>query len=335
MDHALLGVAALKGHNKGAVRKKTDQACRAERIGHPYALFRWVCPEQTGNLSNPGVIIPTNARTKGRTVLTRSLNHQRKVSVGVLALALLVSTIAWPARGADEKPPENKDLPKILLAAPLGISPGVPAKLTFRGLKLEALTDIRFGDAKLSAKIVNKGAAAPPNGQEAPRSGDTQVEVEISLPAETPAGTIVVVAQNAAGESQPYALLVNGAVPPVPEVEPNDGFTQAQPATIGTVIEGSVHQNQNVDVFRVDSRAGQKLLIEVFAARHGSVLDSVLTVYDAKRRLLATNDDQSGTADSRLEWTCPAEGPYYVVLQDAHDQGGPAHPYRLSITARE
>lgn len=254
---------------------------------------------------------------------------------GFLVRALCASAICICALGADEKKPENKDLPRILVASTLGISPGSLAKVTFRGLKLDGVTEVRFGASNLAGKIVKKEAAAPPNQQEAARVGDTQLEVEITLPAETPAGTIDVVALNPTGVSQAYSLVVNGPTPPLLETEPNDGFAQAQTVAIGRIIEGAIHQNQNVDVFRIDVRAGQKLVIEVFAARHGSALDSLLSLYDANRRLLATNDDQPTTTDSRLEWTCPTDGPYYVVLMDAHDQGGPAHVYRLSIAVRE
>ena len=39
--------------------------------------------------------------------------------------------------------------------------------------------------------------------------------------------------------------------------------------------------------------------------------------------------------DSRLEVTLPRDGPYYVSVIDAHDQGGPAHVYRLIVRSRK
>ena len=55
-------------------------------------------------------------------------------------------------------------------------------------------------------------------------------------------------------------------------------------------------------------RAGQRLVCEVLAARHGSALDSLLTLYDADGRQVATNDDTAGSTDSRLEVTLPRDG---------------------------
>jgi len=73
----------------------------------------------------------------------------------------------------------------------------------------------------------------------------------------------------------------------------------------------------------------------VLAARYGSALDSILTLYDADGHTVASNDDLDGTTtDSRLEVTLAKAGVYYVSLIDAHDTGGPAHVYRLSIRAK-
>jgi hypothetical protein len=97
------------------------------------------------------------------------------------------------------------------------------------------------------------------------------------------------------------------------------------------MIDGRIDQPQDVDVFRIEGQAGQKLVCEVLAARHGSALDSILTLYNAAGRVVATNDDHGGSADSRIEVALPEAGAYYLSLQDAHDQGGPAHVYRLVI----
>ena len=48
-------------------------------------------------------------------------------------------------------------------------------------------------------------------------------------------------------------------------------------------------------------------------------------------QFIAQHDDMSGTTDSRIEQMLPA-GKYFIVLQDAHDRGGEAHPYRLIVT---
>jgi hypothetical protein len=229
----------------------------------------------------------------------------------------------------DEKKPEKKDGPRVMVTLPLGLVPGTTSKVSIRGLKLGAATAVRFTDPKVTAKLLKTGPAPLAKDQQAAQFGDTQVEVEVTLPKDTAAaaGSFVVVTPD--GETPPHSLLVETSIPVVPEKEPNNGFREAQPIQLPQVIEGGIQQPQDVDVFRFEGKAGQRVVLEVLAARHGSALDSVLTLYDAEGRELAANDDADGSADSRLEATLPRDGVYYVSLLDAHDQGSPVHVYRL------
>ena len=51
----------------------------------------------------------------------------------------------------------------------------------------------------------------------------------------------------------------------------------------------------------------------------------------AKATLLASADDSPADRDPRLAFTLPADGRYFLVVQDAHDQGGPAYGYLLQV----
>ncbi len=133
------------------------------------------------------------------------------------------------------------------------------------------------------------------------------------------------------GETRPHRLLVETTLPVAKEKEPNDGFRQAQSVTLPVVVEGAIERPRDVDVFQFEGRAGQKVQFEVLAARHGSPLDSILTLYNAAGEQLAVNDDFEGSVDSRLEVVLPADGKYHVVLMDAHDSGSPIHVYRLLL----
>jgi hypothetical protein len=178
-------------------------------------------------------------------------------------------------------------------------------------------------------KIVSQGKANVPD-KNPDKVGDTQVVVDVTLPAEqkTPVSFVVVTEQ---GATKPHQLLVDVSAPLVKEKEPNDGFRQAQPVQIPQIVEGAIERPRDVDVYRIDGKAGQRLLIEVQAARHGSPLDGQLTLYDAKGQEVAGNDDHGGSLDPRLEVTLPRDGVYYLSLLDAHDTGSPLHVYRLVV----
>jgi hypothetical protein len=226
-----------------------------------------------------------------------------------------------------------KEGPKLLVPIPLGVPPGIPTRLTFRGLRLDTVTEVRCQAPKATAKLLSKGKAGVPRPEEAPRLGDTQVEMELTLPPDYPGRTVTVSVVTPAGESPAQPLLVERD-PILAEKEPNNGFREAQPVVLPLELQGTVGQPQDVDVFRIEARAGQRLVLEVFAARFGSPLDPLLTLYDAAGRIVARSDDVDGSTDARIEITLPGDGAYLLEVADANDQGGPQYLYRLSARPR-
>ena len=251
-----------------------------------------------------------------------------------LAVPLLVAALPL-LLAQDKKPAEKKDAPAVIVALPLGVPAGKPAKVTLRGLRLDTATEVRFKAAKAHVRILKKGKAAVPDKQEAKQVGDTQIEIEVTLPADVPEGMVEFTVVTPAGESAAHKLIVEKTIPVLAEKEPNNGFKQAQAIALPQAVDGVIAQNQDVDVFRFQGKAGQRVLIEVLAARYGSPLDSFLSLHDAAGRLLATCDDIEGSTDSRIELTLPRDGAYFASIIDAHDTGGPAHGYRLVVRERK
>jgi hypothetical protein len=135
------------------------------------------------------------------------------------------------------------------------------------------------------------------------------------------------------GESPPHAVLID-RTPIVAEKEPNDGFKQAQAVALGQTIQGTISRPTDVDTFRFEGKAGQKVVLEIHAARLGSPLDSVLTLYDSTGAIIDTSDDIEGSTDSRIEATLPRTGSYHVAVSDANDQGAANFLYRLTVRVK-
>ena len=226
---------------------------------------------------------------------------------------------------------QEADKPVVKVATTLGVLPGSTTKLLLRGLKLDDAKEIKCSDGKSTAKILGQGNADTMNMQDAKKVGDRKVEIELTVPAETPVGEVGLVVVTGKGESEPYKLFIGGDLPIVEDKEPNDGFRQAQAIAVPQLVTGTIHGDRNVDVFVIDGQANQKLHCEVLAARRGSNLDAILSLYNERGVVLASNDDTPESPDAQLEVTLPVAGKYFLVLQDAHDLGGQAHPYRLIV----
>jgi len=126
------------------------------------------------------------------------------VFIAILALCPL-------SNAAEEKKPEKKkEPPRIVVVLPLGIIPGVTNKIKIRGLNLTNVTELRFSGITepVDFKIKSSGKAEVPKEQDAKKSGDTQLDVELKLPENTARGTNVFRVVSPDGESEPHVLVV-------------------------------------------------------------------------------------------------------------------------------
>jgi len=277
---------------------------------------------------------------------------------------------------AQNQAPQNQapaEPPEVLFAVPFAV-PYVPpgneaaaVKVVLRGLRLDNPTEVRVsaasggaasggtasggtasGGTVASAKIVSSGVAAVPDKFDPKRVGDRQVEIALTMPGEPPVdGRLELRVVTAAGVSPPYRILVDGGPPAVAEKEPNDGFDTAQAIDLvpGTSmkLDGSIHESRNVDVYRFEGRAGERLRGELIAARQGGPLDAFATLFDESGSIVFQADDAEDadaaggpvtSPDPRWDTVLPRTGRYYLSLQDAHDRGSVLHPYRLILEKR-
>ncbi len=127
-------------------------------------------------------------------------------------------------------------------------------------------------------------------------------------------------------------LFTIGSFPEMQEEEKNDSIDTAQviksePITINGTLTGA-----DRDFFRVSGKAGEHRVFEIEARRCGSAIDPVLEIYDGKGQLLARNEDAPGIGvDSRLDYTFPREGDYYVEVHDARFSRQEQNFYRLKM----
>ncbi len=136
----------------------------------------------------------------------------------------------------------------------------------------------------------------------------------------------------------PFAV---DSLPECREAEPNGQQAEAQQVSAPVIVNGRIHQPDDVDVFCFEGRAGAEIVAEVSARRLNSPLDSVLKLTDASGQQLAANDDYEDKAagltthqaDSRLTLRLPTDGKYFLHLTDMQHQGGPEYAYRLRISA--
>ncbi|MFL5341757.1 MAG: hypothetical protein ACJ8F7_16555 [Gemmataceae bacterium] len=246
-------------------------------------------------------------------------------------IALTAVAAMLPEALAQKKKPDAKDRPQLVLADPFVVTAGKPTKITLRGLRLDGITELRCHEPKSGGRLQSTPAKSGVDAKFLNQLGDMQVQVEITAAPELAGSDLVVSVVGEAGESSLLRLFVDDGGPTVPEKEPNNGFHHAQPVPVSCVITGAIQNPHDVDVFRFEGQPGEQLLLTVQAARYGSPLDPVLTVYDSRGQVLAVSDDTPRTENAQLRLTLPRAGGYFVALADSNDQGGALFKYRLQV----
>jgi hypothetical protein len=132
-----------------------------------------------------------------------------------------------------------------------------------------------------------------------------------------------------------------GTLPEVGERELNNTAASAHPLKLPVVVNGRIDRPGDTDVFRIEGKMRDQIVVSVDARRLNSPLDSVLRIADSTGRQIAFNDDDEDKgdgltthhADSRLMVKVPADGAYFIYLVDAQHSGGPEYGYRLRVSA--
>jgi hypothetical protein len=241
----------------------------------------------------------------------------------------LLNAIA--AGAADKMAPAQVGPPEVVVCLPLGAGPGTNT-VRVRGINLTNATGIRFSQAVtgLEAVIKSKGAAKIPDKQEAKQVGDTELEVQLRIPPGLTNELIQFSVVTPLTNSAPHSLRILPSAIHVPEREPNGGFRAAQELKLPAMVDGGIEKPLDVDVYSFMAPAGKRIRAEIIAARLGSPLDSLVTLFDEQGHSLSTNDDSVGR-DSVLDVKLPAAGRYFLSVQDANDLGGPVHAYLLDV----
>lgn len=248
-----------------------------------------------------------------------------------IAALLGLSTVPLVMLAALLPAQDKKQPPQIKVVAPFGLVREATATVLIRGFNLSDATEIRFPDLKPApvVKIKSKGAAPAADRLSNDKIGNTQLEVEITLPPGAPLRPTPFIVVGPNGQSEAKQILVLDETKTIPEKEPNDGFAGAQQISLGQTITGILSPGQKTDVFSFAGKAGQKIRIQTQAIRFGSPLDPFLLLHNSDGQLLAEIDDGLEVSDPILEFTFVKDGTYFLTILDAHDIASPLHSYVL------
>jgi hypothetical protein len=184
--------------------------------------------------------------------------------------------------------------PTITNVSPRGLQIGQPTTLVVTGTDLSA--DLRIvSAAKIASQTIKPGAKAD------------RVEIEVTLEGATSPGLYAFRVAHAGGISGPVVLGVDRL-----KQRAFEGTLSELPGAWSGVVGGA-----QVLQTKLQGKKGQRLVIDVEAARLGSGLKPVVRLNDARGKQIAWSPPRSGLGgDARIDTKLPADGEYSLELQD-------------------
>jgi len=106
---------------------------------------------------------------------------------------------------------------------------------------------------------------------------------------------------------------------------------QPQPMTLPACVTGCIREPKEQHAFQFNAAKGTAWRFSIDSRKLGSALDAELRLVDADGKALATVDDVVGAADPVLDWKCPVDGTYRILVSDLYGAASEQHFYRLNV----
>jgi len=198
---------------------------------------------------------------------------------------------------------------------PRGGGRGIAVQVTFHGRSLENPREILFYQPGIKAT----------DFESLPKPGDG-FKVRFQIARDCPLGEHVLRVRTATALSDAVTFWVS-PFPTVYESETkigeNDTIAKAQPVPLNSTVEGQILPGPDMDrdLYRVDVEQGQRISVEVEAARLGTLhfggeSDLAVRILDADGKELGKNDDSAlYVQDPVLSILAPHTGRYYIEIR--------------------
>ena len=213
--------------------------------------------------------------------------------------------------------PDTMAQPTLSRMTPSAVGAGKPAEVTLFGAKLDWPLQVW---SSLPGKIE---LIAPKDSKQ-----NDRIQCKITLDAGVPVGIGGIAVGNKMGVSDILLVMVDDLTTVVDNGK-NHSWQAAQSVNQPAAIDG-VCEGKQFDYYKVAVKKGQRLSVEVVAARLNSKMDPVLRILDTSgQERLAVDDDLGLGADCRLGLTASEDTEYLIEVGDNKYLAG--NRYRLRI----
>ncbi|MBX6312933.1 MAG: PPC domain-containing protein, partial [Isosphaeraceae bacterium] len=204
---------------------------------------------------------------------------------------------------------------------PRGAVRGTKRRVTLTGNGVGRAEAVVFPEPGVSATILPR---------EKPDPNKLDIEVDIAPEARVGLHRFGVRTPLGTPSFQTFAV---SADPEAAEAEPNEDPVRTKIVPLPATLLGTIDRPGDLDHFRFEARAGQRLVFETLARGMGSNLDGSLAILDEAGHVLAESQESGGGSDPLLFFEAPRAGVFTLRVVDAQFGGSGNHFYRIRAGA--
>lgn len=130
------------------------------------------------------------------------------------------------------------------------------------------------------------------------------------------------------GKSSAFVAALVTATSEFADAEPNDTAETATPFTLPSGLNGRFLKLKDRDFWKFEATKGQRILFTAQTRSLGSPSEVTLQLRDAKGTAIASST-ASDAGEGSVTNTIPADGTYFLVVDELIRRGGPQHAYRI------
>jgi Bacterial pre-peptidase C-terminal domain len=231
-----------------------------------------------------------------------------------IALLLILSLVSLESRVAAKDEVKNNP-PQISSVFPQGARCGSQLEVTINGQNLSRTTKIIFSDPGVSARLL--------------KTANTRVSVKLEIASHAPIGPHYFRLVTPRGSSNLLIFRV-GDLLETEEAEPNDTFEKGNRIEPPVTINARMAADEDIDMYRFQAAAGERLIFDLLAARNGSGGDLAMTLLDARGHIVKHSEDHF-LWDPFISFTFKEAGEYFLAIRPLDGRGNPDFAYQLTI----
>ncbi len=150
----------------------------------------------------------------------------------------------------------------------------------------------------------------------------------VTATAPTNATRLALSAKFPGGKSSAFVAALVTRTAEFSEAEPNDNAETASPFTLPGGLNGRFLKPKDRDFWKFAAQKGQRVLFTAQTRSLGSASEVMLQLRDAKGTAIASST-ASDAGEGSVTNTIPADGTYFLVVDELIRRGGPPHAYRI------